>query len=178
MCNSQARKSPNRPPADKVLDNLIYNYNPTFSGKTSKSFEEVYIFSWDGSRRGRVFLNQHSIVIVVWLCIHHTRKTGAYRFWASCIALLLPPYWWALLLFVHFAPPSHIHLRQEHLCTELNMPWRVCMYICENLVPKSLQIWWMFENWKAGLAQLIVECSEIDLIDEIIKTLTLQVKGS
>ncbi|CAN6346171.1 unnamed protein product [Urochloa humidicola] len=42
---SQARKSPNRPPADKVLDNLIYNYNPTFSGKTSKSFEEVYIFS-------------------------------------------------------------------------------------------------------------------------------------
>ncbi|KAF8719255.1 hypothetical protein HU200_023950 [Digitaria exilis] len=42
---SQARKSPNRPPADKVLDNLIYNYNPTFSGKISKSFEEVYIFS-------------------------------------------------------------------------------------------------------------------------------------
>ncbi|RCV16928.1 hypothetical protein SETIT_3G177700v2 [Setaria italica] len=42
---SQARKSPNRPPADKVLDNLIYNYSPTFSGKTSKSFEEVYIFS-------------------------------------------------------------------------------------------------------------------------------------
>ncbi|EMS68709.1 Gamma-glutamyl hydrolase [Triticum urartu] len=32
---SQARKSPNRPPADKVLDNLIYNYIPTFSGKTS-----------------------------------------------------------------------------------------------------------------------------------------------
>lgn len=42
---SQARKSPNRPPADKVLDNLIYNYSPTFSGKTSKSFDEVYIFS-------------------------------------------------------------------------------------------------------------------------------------
>ncbi|WVZ99259.1 hypothetical protein U9M48_044587 [Paspalum notatum var. saurae] len=42
---SQARKSPNRPPADKVLDNLIYNYSPTFSGKTSKSFEEVYIFT-------------------------------------------------------------------------------------------------------------------------------------
>ncbi|XP_039837534.1 gamma-glutamyl hydrolase 2-like [Panicum virgatum] len=42
---SQARKSPNRPPADMVLDNLIYNYNPTFSGKISKSFEEVYIFS-------------------------------------------------------------------------------------------------------------------------------------
>ncbi|KAF8715785.1 hypothetical protein HU200_026734 [Digitaria exilis] len=32
---SQARKSPNRPPADKVLDNLIYNNNPTFSGKIS-----------------------------------------------------------------------------------------------------------------------------------------------
>ncbi|GJM89080.1 hypothetical protein PR202_ga05678 [Eleusine coracana subsp. coracana] len=32
---SQARKSPNRPPADKVLDNLIYNYRSTFSGKTS-----------------------------------------------------------------------------------------------------------------------------------------------
>ncbi|ONM34463.1 hypothetical protein ZEAMMB73_Zm00001d042075 [Zea mays] len=42
---SQARKSPNRPPADKVLDNLIYNYSPTFTGKKSKSFEEVYIFS-------------------------------------------------------------------------------------------------------------------------------------
>ncbi|KAK3138258.1 hypothetical protein QOZ80_5AG0366510 [Eleusine coracana subsp. coracana] len=42
---SQARKSPNRPPADKVLDNLIYNYRSTFSGKTSKSFEEIYIFS-------------------------------------------------------------------------------------------------------------------------------------
>ncbi|VAH21205.1 unnamed protein product [Triticum turgidum subsp. durum] len=42
---SQARKSPNRPPADKVLDNLIYNYSPTFSGKTSKSFELVYLFS-------------------------------------------------------------------------------------------------------------------------------------
>ncbi|XP_006655488.2 gamma-glutamyl hydrolase 2-like [Oryza brachyantha] len=42
---SQARKSPNRPPADKVLDNLIYNYSPTFTGKKSKSFDEVYIFS-------------------------------------------------------------------------------------------------------------------------------------
>ncbi|GJN14940.1 hypothetical protein PR202_gb01819 [Eleusine coracana subsp. coracana] len=41
---SQARKSPNRPPADKVLNNLIYNYRSTFSGKTSKSFEEIYIF--------------------------------------------------------------------------------------------------------------------------------------
>ncbi|XP_062231891.1 gamma-glutamyl hydrolase 2-like [Phragmites australis] len=42
---SQARNSSNRPLADKVLDNLIYNYSPTFSGKASKSFEEVYIFS-------------------------------------------------------------------------------------------------------------------------------------
>ncbi|EES18511.2 hypothetical protein SORBI_3009G199100 [Sorghum bicolor] len=40
---SQARKSPNRPPADKVLDYLIYNYSPT--GKKLKSFEEVYVFS-------------------------------------------------------------------------------------------------------------------------------------
>jgi len=42
---SQVRKSPNRPPADKVQDNLIYNYGPTFSGKTSKSFEQMYLFS-------------------------------------------------------------------------------------------------------------------------------------
>uniref|UniRef100_A0A0E0DTY0 folate gamma-glutamyl hydrolase n=1 Tax=Oryza meridionalis TaxID=40149 RepID=A0A0E0DTY0_9ORYZ len=42
---SQARKSQNRPPADKVLDNLIYNYSPTFIGKKSKSFDVVYIFS-------------------------------------------------------------------------------------------------------------------------------------
>ncbi|KAL6838567.1 hypothetical protein ACP4OV_031623 [Aristida adscensionis] len=33
---SQARKSTNRPPEDKVLDNLIYNYSPTFSGNLLK----------------------------------------------------------------------------------------------------------------------------------------------
>lgn len=31
---SEARKSSNKPEARKVLDNLIYNYNPTYSGKT------------------------------------------------------------------------------------------------------------------------------------------------
>lgn len=30
---SEARKSLNRPPARKVLDNLIYNYSPTYCGK-------------------------------------------------------------------------------------------------------------------------------------------------
>ncbi|KAL6838568.1 hypothetical protein ACP4OV_031624 [Aristida adscensionis] len=40
---SQARKSLNRPPADKVLNNLIYNYSSRFG--TSESFDEVYIFS-------------------------------------------------------------------------------------------------------------------------------------
>ncbi|XP_021303594.1 gamma-glutamyl hydrolase 2 [Sorghum bicolor] len=40
---SQARKSLNRAPADKVLNNLIDNYSPRFG--TSKSFDEVYNFS-------------------------------------------------------------------------------------------------------------------------------------
>jgi len=30
---SEARKSLNRPPAGRVLDNLIYNYSPTYCGK-------------------------------------------------------------------------------------------------------------------------------------------------
>ncbi|XP_026455256.1 gamma-glutamyl hydrolase 2-like [Papaver somniferum] len=42
---SEARKSLNRPPTRKVLDNLIYNYNPTFCGKAGRGFDEVYIFS-------------------------------------------------------------------------------------------------------------------------------------
>lgn len=29
---SEARKSSNKPDAQKVLDNLIYNYSPTYSG--------------------------------------------------------------------------------------------------------------------------------------------------
>ncbi|RVW43019.1 Gamma-glutamyl hydrolase 2 [Vitis vinifera] len=33
---SEARKSLNRPPARKVLDNLIYNYSPTYCGKAGK----------------------------------------------------------------------------------------------------------------------------------------------
>ncbi|XP_022718041.1 gamma-glutamyl hydrolase 2-like [Durio zibethinus] len=42
---SEARKSTNRPPARKVLDNLIYNYSPTYCGKAGKGFDEVYIFT-------------------------------------------------------------------------------------------------------------------------------------
>ncbi|KAJ0101030.1 hypothetical protein Patl1_04909 [Pistacia atlantica] len=41
---SEARKSMNRPPARKVLDNLIYNYSPTYCGKAGKGYDEVYIF--------------------------------------------------------------------------------------------------------------------------------------
>ncbi|KAG5254851.1 gamma-glutamyl hydrolase [Salix suchowensis] len=42
---SEARKSLNRPPARKVLDNLIYNYSPTYCGKAGKGNDEVYIFA-------------------------------------------------------------------------------------------------------------------------------------
>ncbi|KAJ4980419.1 hypothetical protein NE237_031256 [Protea cynaroides] len=42
---SEARKSLNRPPARKVLPNLIYNYSPSYSGKAGRGFDEVYIFS-------------------------------------------------------------------------------------------------------------------------------------
>ncbi|XP_020105946.1 gamma-glutamyl hydrolase 2-like [Ananas comosus] len=42
---SEARKSSNRPPAEKVLNNLIYNYSPTYCGKEGKGYDEVYIFS-------------------------------------------------------------------------------------------------------------------------------------
>lgn len=42
---SEVRKSLNRPPARKVLDNLIYNYSPTYCGKAGKGYDEVYIFS-------------------------------------------------------------------------------------------------------------------------------------
>ncbi|KAL0406718.1 UNVERIFIED_CONTAM: Gamma-glutamyl hydrolase 2 [Sesamum latifolium] len=41
----EARMSINRPPAKKVLDNLIYNYSPTYCGKAGRGFDEVYIFS-------------------------------------------------------------------------------------------------------------------------------------
>ncbi|OMO92529.1 Peptidase C26 [Corchorus olitorius] len=41
----EARKSQNRPPAGKVLDNLIYNYSPTYCGKAGKGYDEVYIFT-------------------------------------------------------------------------------------------------------------------------------------
>lgn len=42
---SEARKSPNRPPAQEVLDNLIYNYSPTYCGKGGRGYDEVYIFA-------------------------------------------------------------------------------------------------------------------------------------
>lgn len=42
---SEARKSLNRPPTSIVLDNLIYNYSPTYCGKSGRGYDEVYIFS-------------------------------------------------------------------------------------------------------------------------------------
>ncbi|GAA0139919.1 cysteine protease [Lithospermum erythrorhizon] len=42
---SEARKSLSRPPASEVLDNLIYNYSPTYCGKAGKGYDEVYIFT-------------------------------------------------------------------------------------------------------------------------------------
>ncbi|KAJ1441627.1 Peptidase C26 [Sesbania bispinosa] len=42
---SEARKSLNRPVAQELLDNLIYNYSPTYCGKAGKGFDEVYIFA-------------------------------------------------------------------------------------------------------------------------------------
>lgn len=42
---SEARKSLNRAPNGEVLDNLIYNYSPTYCGKAGKGYDEVYIFT-------------------------------------------------------------------------------------------------------------------------------------
>eukprot|EP00256_Glycine_max_P066320 XP_025980915.1 gamma-glutamyl hydrolase 2 isoform X2 [Glycine max] len=42
---SEARKSLNRPVAQELLDNLIYNYSPTYCGKAGKGYDEVYIFA-------------------------------------------------------------------------------------------------------------------------------------
>ncbi|GER47638.1 gamma-glutamyl hydrolase, partial [Striga asiatica] len=41
----EARKSMNRPSPLEVLDNVIYNYSPTYCGKAGRGFDEVYIFS-------------------------------------------------------------------------------------------------------------------------------------
>ncbi|XP_011620471.1 gamma-glutamyl hydrolase 2 isoform X3 [Amborella trichopoda] len=41
---SEARKSSNRPPTTRVLDNLIYNHSPTYCGKAGKGYDEVYLF--------------------------------------------------------------------------------------------------------------------------------------
>ncbi|KAL7103754.1 hypothetical protein ACP275_08G199100 [Erythranthe tilingii] len=38
-------KNKPKPSPRKVLDNLIYNYSPTYCGKAGKGFDEVYIFS-------------------------------------------------------------------------------------------------------------------------------------
>nr|KAJ0197480.1 hypothetical protein LSAT_V11C700382170 [Lactuca sativa] len=42
---SEARKSYNRPPTKEVLDNLIYNFSPTYCGYAGKGYDEVYIFT-------------------------------------------------------------------------------------------------------------------------------------
>ncbi|KAM3287093.1 gamma-glutamyl hydrolase 2 [Capsicum chacoense] len=42
---SEARKSLNKPATNKLLDNLIYNYSPSYAGKVRGSFEEVYLFT-------------------------------------------------------------------------------------------------------------------------------------
>ncbi|OIT33053.1 PREDICTED: gamma-glutamyl hydrolase 2-like isoform X1 [Nicotiana attenuata] len=42
---SEARKSTNKPVAREVLDNLIYNYRPTYGGKAGKGYDEVYLFT-------------------------------------------------------------------------------------------------------------------------------------
>ncbi|KAJ7981859.1 Folate gamma-glutamyl hydrolase [Quillaja saponaria] len=42
---SEARKSNNRPPAQEVLNNLIYNYAPTYTGKIGSEYDEVYLFT-------------------------------------------------------------------------------------------------------------------------------------
>ncbi|CAN8233851.1 unnamed protein product [Cochlearia groenlandica] len=42
---SEARKSLNRPPSEKVLSNLIYNYKPTYCGYQGRGYDEVYIFT-------------------------------------------------------------------------------------------------------------------------------------
>ncbi|KHN36905.1 Gamma-glutamyl hydrolase [Glycine soja] len=41
---SEARKSTNTPDAQKVRDNLIYNYKPTFGGTAGKGYDQVYLF--------------------------------------------------------------------------------------------------------------------------------------
>ncbi|KAI4333537.1 hypothetical protein L6164_018329 [Bauhinia variegata] len=42
---SEARKSTTRPLAQEVLDNLIYNYIPTYGGKAGRGYDEVYLFT-------------------------------------------------------------------------------------------------------------------------------------
>ncbi|XP_058773781.1 gamma-glutamyl hydrolase 2-like [Vicia villosa] len=42
---SEASKSLNRPVAQELFDNLIYNHCPTFYAKEGKAYDEVYIFA-------------------------------------------------------------------------------------------------------------------------------------
>ncbi|KAF7822608.1 gamma-glutamyl hydrolase 2-like [Senna tora] len=42
---SEARKSSTRPDSQDVLDNLIYNYIPTYCGKAGKGYDQVYLFT-------------------------------------------------------------------------------------------------------------------------------------
>ncbi|XP_004489008.2 gamma-glutamyl hydrolase 2-like [Cicer arietinum] len=41
---SEARKSLTRPDAQELIDNLIYNYSPTFYGKAGEAYDELYLF--------------------------------------------------------------------------------------------------------------------------------------
>ncbi|ESW21555.1 hypothetical protein PHAVU_005G080600 [Phaseolus vulgaris] len=41
---SEARKSSNKPNAQEVRDNLIYNYQPTYGGAAGKGYDQVYLF--------------------------------------------------------------------------------------------------------------------------------------
>ncbi|KAJ8430348.1 hypothetical protein Cgig2_021625 [Carnegiea gigantea] len=43
---SEARKSPNRPPAQEVLDNLIYNYSPTYCGQAGRKSSKAHVLQW------------------------------------------------------------------------------------------------------------------------------------
>ncbi|KGN55059.1 gamma-glutamyl hydrolase 2 [Cucumis sativus] len=41
---SEARRSTNQPPKEKVLEKLIYNYTPIYNGKAGKGYDQVYLF--------------------------------------------------------------------------------------------------------------------------------------
>jgi len=41
---NEARKNNHTYPADQLIKDIIYNYNPTFTGKTGSAFEQLYFF--------------------------------------------------------------------------------------------------------------------------------------